>query len=293
MSEQQDMPATVPAPRNAVELLVEKYRPRIEAVLNQMVAYPAFLTAVLEDCAHNPKLRDAAREAPDTMVATLLQAAQMKLLPGARYRRYFLIPRRNKGRMEVTGMVSYQGLAEVAQRHDRVHSVEAFCVYGGEVFEFDPLGGKLTHQVNLFADRSDENLVGAYMVARIVEKATHNVNPVPIVWAMSRDEIVKRRGSSDAWRYAEQSGKKDSPWHQWFPDMCRKTVIRAGITKGAVPQEMWLAGALDEEDHRDLPASEPEAPEAKASDALRGALGLPECEREPGDDDDRDRDETT
>lgn len=254
--------------RNPVEALVVAYRERLEGALNQVIAWPGFLTAVLEDCANQPKLREAAKAAPETMIATLMQAAQLKLMPGSKYKRFYLIPRKNHGRMEVTGMTSYQGLAEVGQRHERVHSIEAFCVYEGEPFEFDPMAGVYSHKVNLLGDRSDDKLVGAYMVARITEKNTTHVCPTPIVWAMSREEILKRRAASDAYRYAEKDGQKDSPWHLWFPDMARKTVIRAGMVKATVPQEMWLAPTLEQEDRddsagtRDLPESSEKGPPA-------------------------------
>lgn len=269
--------------KNPVEALVTTYRARIESTLNQMIAYPSFLTAVLEDCANNQRLREAAQQAPETMIATLMTAAQMKLLPGSKYKRYYLIPRKNHGRMEVTGMTSYQGLAEVAQRHDRVHSIEAFCVYDGEPFDFDPMNGVYHHKVNLLGDRSDEKLIGAYMVARVTEKNSHHLSPQPIVWAMSRAEIEKRRACSDAWRYAEQKGTKDSPWHQWFPDMARKTVIRAGLVKAAVPQEMWLAGAMDDEDRSDLtplPEQATPPPETRESKIAK-TLGFdPEADKD-------------
>ena len=95
---------------------------------------------------------------------------------------------------------------------------------------------------------------------------------------MSRSELEKSRSRSDAWKNAESKGWNSSPWHTDFAMMCRKTVLRAVLTKGSVPKDMGVGGVITQDDHADLSIeSKPMAlPKATTQDKLRASLGIDE-----------------
>lgn len=270
--------------RNPGEALCLKYRDDFERALNyEMIsghlAFEPFMSAVKQDVLNSPKLADACKSAPETMINALLMAAQCKLLPGGAYDLFYLIPRWNgkQRRTEVQPMIGYKGMCQIAQRHSRVHKVEAFLVYRGEKFAFNPGLGKLDHEYSLDVDRSDENIIAAY--ARVVitdPQGNHPVNDDPVIWVMSRSELERSRSRSDAWKNAEAKGWNNSPWHTDYAMMCRKTVLRAVLTKGSVPRDMGVGGILNQEDATDLALEKkaPSIPKISTNDKMRQALGI-------------------
>lgn len=278
------------------EKLVEHYRADMERALayelisGPPLAFGPFLAAVKEDVGNNPKLAAAVRASPGSLISALLYAAQCKLLPGGAYKQLYLIPRnmrRKRGNdwqslPEVTRMLGYHGICTMMQRCPRVHSVQAFCVYDGEEFDYEPGAGRIHHKWSPKVERVDDAIVLAYAKVVITEpNSTRPVENQPIVWPMTRKEILAIRDRSDAYTSAEKSwnGKppaKDSPWHTDFAAMCRKTPLRAIGSNGSVPLDMGTGGALSadaaadaEKDDGPLPA-----PKATQSANIRGVLGL-------------------
>jgi len=266
--------------KNPGEALCIQYKHDFERALGYelitgQLGFDSFLMAVKEDVLNSPKLSDAFRKSPATAISALLLAAQCKLLPGSKYGLLYLIPRNRKGFPEVQPLIGYKGLATMAQRHPRVHSVEAFLVYEGEEFDYNPGEGRVHHKWNPSIERPDEAIIAAYAKVIITEPTTSHVVESPIVHAMTIKEIHKRRAVSEAYKYAEHNGKKDSPWHLWYPEMCRKTAMRAIISGGAIPKDMGLGGALSQEEKADIrQEASPLPPAITQGSRVRQSLGL-------------------
>jgi len=236
------------------------------------------MAAVKLDVATNDRLADAIMAAPGSFVKALLLAAQCKLLPGGAYDLFYLIPRWNRKLKcnEVTPLIGYKGLTDMAQRHPRVHKIEAHLVYEGEVFECDPGAGRLTHKVNLLSDRSAEKVIGGYARVVITEPAsTHPVLDDPIIHVMNRAEIDAIMKRSDAFKNAESKGWNNSPWHTDWKPMAKKTLLRAVMNGGAVPRDMGVGGAIHADDAADLSITvEPKLPQQSTQDEIRSQLGI-------------------
>lgn len=259
--------------------------------------FGSFLAAVKEDVGNQPKLALAVKASPGSFVSSLLYAAQCKLLPGARYKKLYLIPRAMNrqtapGRWdkipEVTAMLGYHGIAEMIQRCPRVHSCQAFLVHDGEEFDFEPGSGRLHHKWNPKIERHDDSIVAAYAKVVITENGNqHPVHDQPIVWPMTRAEILKVRDRSDAYRNAEKSwnGKpaaKDSPWHTDFAAMARKTPLRAIGSNGSVPLDMGTGGLLAQDSAADIDSGDSiPLPKPTRSSEIRQHLGLIDGEAAP------------
>lgn len=271
--------------------LIEHFMPRVLDALNYTeISQPrqgqltpeSFTAAVDLEMSTNDRLARAAMASPQSFMKSLMLAAQCKLLPGGSYDLFYLIPRWN-GKLkveEVTPLIGYKGLCELAQRHPRVHKIDAILVYEGETFEYDAGAGKLTHKVNLLGDRSPEKCVGGYARVVITEPAsTHPVLDDPVVHVMNRDEIDKIMKRSDAWKRAEQKGWNNSPWHTDWKPMARKTLIRAVMNGGAVPKDMGLGGAIAADDAAQITPrdEEPTLPKVTSQENIRQKLGIDEA----------------
>lgn len=270
--------------------LIERCEADILAALNyEMISsprggpmtMPSFMAAVNLEVASNERLGKAMRASPASFVKSVMLAAQCKLLVGNAYDLFYLIPRWNKklGCEEVTPLIGYKGLCELAQRHPRVHKVDAVLVYEGEEFHYDAGAGKLRHIVNLLGDRSMDKVIGGYARVVITEPASsHPVLDDPVIHVMSRAEIDSVMKRSDAYQNAEKKGWRNSPWHTDWKPMARKTLLRAVMNGGAVPKDMGLGGALHQDDEADTtirvkPAS---LPRQSAVSDIRQSLGIDE-----------------
>lgn len=260
----------LPAVKNPGEALCLHYRADLERALGyEMIsghlAFGNFLMAVKEDVMADARLREAVQANPASAVAAFVMAAQCKLLPGARYELFYLTTRKIHGTPTVVPIIGYKGLMEMAKRHPRVHSVEAFCVYQGEEFDCDPGAGTIRHKWRWDIERTDDKIVAVYAKAIVTEPNTSHVVDKPIIWPMSISDVHKSRARSDAYKYAEADGRKNSPWHTDFPAMARKTALRQLLRGGAVPRDMGMGGVLNSDGDNDRPRDEGDGSEAVAA----------------------------
>jgi recombinational DNA repair protein RecT len=304
MSNQPEVPqellALVTEAKDSVyaEKLVSHYRPDFEKslgyeLMSGHLAFEPFLAAVKQDVVNSPKLGEATRRSPGSLLMALHLAAQCKLLPGSAYGLFYLIPRKMSRKTmvdgrpkwdkvpEVTPLVGYKGLCTMMQRHPRIHSVQAFCVYDGEEFDFEPGSGRLHHKWSMKVSRVDDAIVAAYAKVIITEPTSSHVVETPIVWPMTRSELMAVRERSEAYKSAETAwnGKdpsRDSPWHTDFAAMVRKSTLRAIASNGSVPRDMGLGGVLTAEAEADqVGTSDPlPVPKPTQSANIRATLGL-------------------
>lgn len=280
--------------------LIEYYEGDVKNALNYdmisaprggPLSYESFLAAVRLDVASNSRLAEAMTSSPASFMKSILLAAQTKLLPGGAYDLLYLIPRWNgkERRMEVTPLISYKGLSDLAQRHPRVHKVDAVLVFEGEHFDYDAGAGKLSHKVNLMGERTEDKIIGGYARVVITEpSSTHPVLDDPVIHVMNRDQLMAIKERSDAYQQAEKPSKygdgtprRNSAWHTDPLPMHRKTLLRAVLNGGSVPKDMGVGGAIAADDHAQIPQEEPKAVNATSrTQSLRVGLGLDEAPAE-------------
>lgn len=283
-------------PTSYAEGVVRYYEKDVANALNyDMIRGPtkgpltleSFLAGVKLEVSTNERLAEAMMASPGSFVKALLLAASCKLVPGQAYGLFYLIPRWNKKLRcnEVTPLIGYRGLTELAQRHPRVHKIEAHLVYEGEEFHFNPGEGKLNHVVNLMADRDASKVIGGYARVVITEPAsTHPVLDDPVIHVMNRKEIDAIMHRSDAWKNAESKGWNNSPWHTDWKPMAKKTLLRAVMNGGAVPRDMGVGGAIQADDQADLiPTAKAVLPKQSTQDSIRAELGIDEKPAPPFD----------
>lgn len=82
------------------------------------------------------ELEIAASNNPGVFLASLLDAARLGLEPGTE--QYYLTPRKVNGRLEILGIVGYQGYIELMYRAGAISTVVAECVYSNDQFIWSP-----------------------------------------------------------------------------------------------------------------------------------------------------------
>lgn len=158
---------------------------------------------------NEPKLLQCTRE---SVLTSVLQAAECDLVPGSAMQHCFLIPYKTHCQLQI----GYRGLAEMVQREGAVKKVWANIVYQDEVdagrFEVDfGSGHRLRHDRDPFRDDPpswegllEAGMCGAYACAELASGAVNfevaGLVPLKQARAMSR---------SDAWKeWASEMVKK-------------------------------------------------------------------------------------
>lgn len=230
----------------------------IAGVISDVVT-PEKLTAIIvAEAVRNPKIFQALHENPDSVATVCLLAAQLGLDASSPLGHFYIIPRNIDRRMTLTHIVGAKGYIELARRAGV--TIRAGVVYEDELtkgqFEWCYEPPVCAHTWMPGIDRSDEHLRLAYAIAERRNERHQRL--------MERDEIMKRRAVAQTKKV----------WDAWFPEMCRKTVVRRLLASGDVPLSDSLQVALE----HDVEQLEPEPVEITAhpvADPLRDRLGLP------------------
>lgn len=158
------------------------------------------------------ELEVAAANNPGVFLAAILDAARLGLEPGTE--QFYLTPRKVKGRLEILGIVGYQGHIELMYRAGAVSSVVAECVYEHDKFDYQPgRDQRPLHQIDWdAADRGKLRLVYSYAVMRD--------GAVSKVVVLNRAAINKIKAS------AQGSDSDYSPWKQHEDAMWLKSAVR-------------------------------------------------------------------
>ncbi len=125
--------------------LVRRYETRFTSVLPSHIKSETWLNVTLgalkkgklaTDGTGRTVLEVAATNNIVAFMQSLTDAARLGLEPGTE--QYYLTPRKVKGRLEILGIVGYQGLVELIYRAGAVSSVIAECVYEHDEFYYQP-----------------------------------------------------------------------------------------------------------------------------------------------------------
>lgn len=158
------------------------------------------------------ELEAAAANNPGAFLASLLDAARLGLEPGTE--QYYLTPRRVKNKLEILGIVGYQGHIELMYRAGAVDSIIAECVYAKDVFSYAP-GRDVVPQHEIDWDSDDRGpLRLVYAYARMKGGATSRV----IV--LGRADIARIKAS------ATGAETDYSPWKLHEAAMWLKSAVR-------------------------------------------------------------------
>lgn len=166
----------------------------------------------------------------------------------------YLVPYGQKA----TFILGYRGLIDLARRGGDVQSITAHVVYKNDKFKLvQGLEEKLEHEPNLDAEHKDDEITGAYMIARFKDGGHH-------IEYMNIKEIlaIKKRSK------AGDSG----PWRTDFAEMVRKTVVRRGAKY--LPLSIDAVQAISQSDEGLLDTWIPPAPET-------GSLSLNDFSEKP------------
>lgn len=234
-------PATQPAsPANTIAAYLKKMEGEIARALPKHMTAERLTRIALTTIRTNPLLLQCS---VPSLMAAVMQSAQLGLEPGLVGHCYFLPFRNNKtNTYEVQFIIGYKGMIDLARRSGHIESIRAREVYENDFLEIT-YGLKEDLQHVPWFNRKDKKfeqsgqIIGAYMVATFKDGG-HHIHYMPV------QEIEEHRKRSKA--------ATNGPWVTDYAEMCKKTVTRSGWKWLPISIEQAAAVTNDETVRKDI-----------------------------------------
>ena len=183
-----------------------------------------------------------------SFAASILQASQLGLEVNTPLGHAYLIPRWNKDRggMECTLQLGYQGMIELARRSGQVSTIFAYTVHEGDTFEYElGLDPKLKHVPSHDVEQVEATMTWAYAVAKL-KGDEHD-----------RQFVVLKKAEIDRRKDIGKGNKGPGPaWRQHYLARARKTAVRALFTWLPKSPDMAVAMRVDDRSADGAPTRE-------------------------------------
>lgn len=189
--------------RDTTRTLLKNMGPELAKALGKSIPVEYFVRTAMTAMGKNPKLFDCTQQ---SLLAALMEAAQLGLVPEGVTGQAYLVPYKNTCQL----IPGYRGLLDLARDNPDVDYVDAHVVCESDLFEFQyGSDSYLHHKPSL--DRDREALIAVYAVMKLKSGGTH-------FQVMSRQEVDKIRARSMA--------RNNGPWVTDYPEMAKKTAIK-------------------------------------------------------------------
>ena len=198
--------------------LIESRRESIAAVLPNGMSVERFLKVTWLAIAKNPDLMKCT---PQSILASVIEAAEIGLEPTGSLSRAWLIPydvnvapkgAPKKYEKQAQLQIGYQGLADLARNSGNISKVESRVVYAEDRFEVVyGTTPRIVHEPAFGDEMAVDHITFVYAVAFFKDGSVQF--------------DVMTRAQVDAIRARSRSGNF-GPWVSDWPEMARKTVVR-------------------------------------------------------------------
>jgi len=215
--------------QDAVGSLVESMKAGMAAALPKHMNADRMARVVLTEMRRVPALANCDKR---SLMGAIITCSQLGLEPGNSLGHAYLLP---FGK-EVTLIIGYRGLIDMARRSGQIISISARAVHEHDHFIYRyGLDENIEH---IPADGDRGELTHVYAVAKLKDGGVQ-------FEVMSRADVEKVRATSKA--------GKNGPWVSHFVEMARKTVVRRLFKYLPVSIEIQRAVTIDEQADANVP----------------------------------------
>lgn len=212
-----------------LKVLLTKMEGQIAKALPSVLTPERYTRMVMTALSTNPDLRKCT---PESFLGAVMQAAQLGLEPNTPLGQAYLIPFRNKGRLEVQFQLGYKAYLDLAYRSGEVSIIDAQAVRENDEFDFQyGLEPKLKFKPAL----KDRGEVICYYAMFKTRSGGFNF------LVMSKEDI-----QNHAKQFSQSYGSNYSPWKNNFDMMAKKTVLKAVLKYAPLKSEFVKNIATDE-----------------------------------------------
>ena len=192
--------------------LIKAMAPEIKKALPEVITPERFTRMALSALNTTPKLKDCTQL---SVLAALMNAAQLGLEPNTPLGQAYLIPYKNKEKTECQFQIGYKGLIDLSYRNPQMQIIQAQAVYENDEFDYElGLNPRLVHHPALH-DRGELILFYGFF------KLTNGGFGFEV---MSKEDI-----DAYAKEYSKTFDSSFSPWKSNYNGMAKKTVIKQAL----------------------------------------------------------------
>lgn len=201
----------------------------IAKALPSVMTPERFTRITLSAVSANPKLAECT---PTSFLGAMMTAAQLGVEPNTPLGQAYLIPYKNKGKLECQFQLGYKGLIDLAYRSGEVTIIQAQVVYENDEFEYElGIDPNLKHKP---AKSNRGNPIYFYAMFKTKEGGYG-------FEVMSVEDV-----RSHAKKYSQAYSSEYSPWTKNFEEMAKKTVLKK-VLKYAPLKSDFVRGLSSDE----------------------------------------------
>lgn len=211
-----------------LKVLLQKMEGQIAKALPTVLTPERYTRMVMTALSTKPELQ---RCTPESFLGAVMQAAQLGVEPNTPLGQAYLIPYKNKGRLECQFQLGYKGLLDLAYRSGEISIVDAQAVHENDFFEYEyGLEPKLKFKPQL----NDRGPVIAYYAMFKTKNGGYNF------LVMSKEDIIAHKE-----QYSKAAGSGYSPWLTNFDSMAKKTVLKQALKYAPLKSDFVKEVATD------------------------------------------------
>ena len=216
------------AKQGGLKGLLMSMQGQIAKALPTVLTPERYTRMVMTALSTNPQLQQCT---PESFLGAVMQAAQLGVEPNTPLGQAYLIPYRNKGRLECQFQLGYKGLLDLAYRSGEVSIIDAQAVHEND--EFDYQYG-LEPSLKFRPALTNRGPVIAYYAMFKTKDGGFNF------CVMSLEDV-----QNHAKQYSKAAGSSFSPWATNFDAMAKKTVLKQVLKYAPLKSDFMRAQAAD------------------------------------------------
>ena len=192
--------------------LIKTLEPEIRKALPSVISTERFTRMALSALNNNQQLMECSQM---SFLAALMNAAQLGLEPNTPLGQAYLIPYRNKGKLECQFQLGFKGMIDLIYRNENVQTIQAHCVHKNDTFTYAfGLNPKLEHIPAVDEEGSRGEITHVYALYKLSNGGFG-------FEVMSKGDIDRH-----AEKYSKSFESSFSPWKTDYDSMAKKTVIK-------------------------------------------------------------------
>lgn len=215
--------------KHTMQMLLKSMEKQIKAALPSVLTPERFTRMVFTAMSTTPKLLECSQE---SFIGAVMQSAQLGLEPNTPLGQAWLLPYKNHGHLECQFQLGYKGLIDLAYRSGEVTIVDAHEVCENDLFNYEfGLNAQCSHKPALV----DRGKVIAYYGMFKTKLGGFGFQ------VMSMEEV-----QAFAKKESQSYGSSFSPWHTYFDEMAKKTVLKRALKYAPMKTEFMRQITADE-----------------------------------------------
>lgn len=192
--------------------LIKTLEPEIRKALPSVISTERFTRMALSALNNNPQLMECSQM---SFLAALMNTAQLGLEPNTPLGQAYLIPYKNKGKLECQFQLGFKGMIDLIYRNENVQTIQAHCVHEHDTFAYAfGLNPRLEHVPSVDENGNRGEVTHVYALYKLANGG------------FGFEVMSKREIDLHAEKYSKAFHSDYSPWKTDYDSMAKKTVIK-------------------------------------------------------------------